>query len=79
MLISQYINIYFSFYSATPNESQDSSPSQPITDEAYKQVVELLQLVTASCRRCSHTSALFMDELSSLIATAGVDPKVEVS
>ncbi|KAJ8301396.1 hypothetical protein KUTeg_020383 [Tegillarca granosa] len=36
---------------------------EPITDEQFKQVVGLLQLVRTSCSRMPEASALFMDEL----------------
>lgn len=52
---------------------------EPITDEQFKQVVGLLQLVRTSCSRMPEASALFMDELCNVISNGQLDPKVEVS
>ena len=61
----------------SPVESAEASQSS-ISSAAYKQVIHLLQLVRTSGCRHADVAALFMDELSSLIARKYIDPRVEV-
>ncbi|XP_076105835.1 Fanconi anemia group D2 protein-like [Mytilus galloprovincialis] len=48
-----------------------------LTEESYKQVVALLNLVRTSINRIPEAAALFMDELANVIQKGCLDPKVE--
>ena len=60
------------------NCSQQRSASS-LSNEAYQQVINLLQLVKSSCSRSPIASAMFMEELASAIHDGIVHSKVEVS
>ena len=49
-----------------------------LTDELYKQVVALLNLVKTSINRIPEAAALFMDELANVIQKGCLDRKIEV-
>jgi len=50
-----------------------------LSNEAYQQVINLLQLVKTSCGRSPIASAMFMEELASAIQDGIVHSKVEVN
>ncbi|XP_021343216.1 Fanconi anemia group D2 protein-like [Mizuhopecten yessoensis] len=51
--------------------------SVPLSDDLYKQVVSLLQMVKTSSSRTPEVAALFMDELAAVIRRGQMDSKVE--
>ena len=59
--------------------SQSSAELLSMPQDAYKQVVNLLQLVRASTNGSPEAAALFMDELSSVVTRGIIDAKVEVT
>ena len=69
---SKFLEVIFS---TSRNSTEEDSG---ITEETYKQAINLLQLVKTSCSRSSEASALFMDELATVIKNGDLDPKVEV-
>ncbi len=62
----------------TINQTGDEDASVSITDDVYKQVVSLLQLVRTSVAHSPEAAALFMDELAAVIQKGIIDSKVEV-
>ncbi|XP_060079016.1 Fanconi anemia group D2 protein-like [Ylistrum balloti] len=51
--------------------------SVPLTDDLYKQVISLLQLVKTSSSRMPEVASLFMDELAAIIHGGHIDSKIE--
>ena len=49
-----------------------------LSDDVYRQIVNLLELVKTSTAKSPEAGALFMDELSSVINQGTIYPKVEV-
>ncbi|XP_069142684.1 Fanconi anemia group D2 protein-like [Argopecten irradians] len=61
----------------SPTPLQTQLESVPLTEELYKQVVSLLQLVKTSSGRTPEIASLFMDELAAVIRRGNIDSKVE--
>ncbi|OPL21558.1 fanconi d2 anemia group, partial [Mytilus galloprovincialis] len=59
------------------NNSPNNNGQSGLTEESYKQVVALLNLVRTSINRIPEAAALFMDELANVIQKGCLDPKVE--
>ncbi|KAL5014959.1 hypothetical protein ScPMuIL_009229, partial [Solemya velum] len=51
--------------------------AKPLSEDMYKQVISLLQLVRASVRVMPEAACLFMDELSSVVASGQLHSRVE--
>ena len=61
------------------SEENSEGGSQPeLSDDLFKQVTSLLQLVRSSSAKSSEAYALFMDELSAVVSKGQLNPKVEV-
>ena len=69
----------FSFGRGKDTSVHSQAVQRPLTDGMYKQVISLLQLVRTSSGKLPEVSALFMDELSSVVEKGHLDAKVEVS
>lgn len=66
------------FYSGERN-SEGSCTQDDLGEDRYKQVTSLLILVRSSSSKSPEAYALFMDELSSIIAQGKLVSKVEVN
>lgn len=62
-----------------PGNHGDGEGQRTLSGDVYRQIISLLQLVKTSVAKSPEATALFMDELSSVIATGHLDSKVEVS
>jgi len=65
-------------YSNENNSEDSTSTQEELPDDLYKQVTSLLLLVRSSSSKSPEAYALFMDELSSVVAHGKLVSKVEV-
>ncbi len=77
------INEKLLFHNYRPSDVQISVVNQTadesfITDETFKQVTNLMEMVRTSARRSSEAAALYMDETSNIIQHDTLDTRVEV-
>ena len=77
---SEYPNrkLTYTFYNSSAGENSEASTQPELSDELFKQVTSLLQLVRSSSAKSSEAYALFMDELSAVVSKGQLNNKVEV-
>lgn len=69
-----------SFLPLSPeDQTLDQTVTPSLSDETYQQVISLLKLVQVSCLRNPEATALYLDEMASLIHSGHLHPKIEVS
>ena len=59
-------------------ENSEEGTQAELSEELFKQVTSLLQLVRSSSTKSSEAYALFMDELSAVVSRGQLHSKVEV-
>ena len=69
---------FYSLPKSSAEESSEASTQPELSDELFKQVTSLLQLVRSSSTKSSEAYALFMDELSAVVSKGQLNNKVEV-
>ena len=70
--------MFLFFTKSSAEESSEASTQPELSDELFKQVTSLLQLVRSSSTKSSEAYALFMDELSAVVSKGQLNNKVEV-
>jgi len=85
MILQQHLLLYVSsrceprdVLSEISSNSSQHPASSSLPNEAYQQVIDLLQLVKSTCSRSPIASAMSMEELAAAIHDGTIHSKVEV-